>query len=402
MLLIHLVLFYDWRMADIIKTVDSILPEIVRLRHELHRIPEIAFKEFKTSAKIRDYLEGLGLTVEKPFLVTDVTAVLHGAKPGKTILLRADIDALPIEEDTDVSYRSEHFGFAHSCGHDGHIAILLGAAKILSQHLNQISGCVKFLFSPAEESDAGTKLLVEKGYLEQSPVPDEAYALHGWPGVKSGCVECCTGPIMASTSDFLITLSGAGGHGAMPESAVDLIGAAAGFILDLKKFASAIQSADEKSVVSVCSVNAGSTFNVFPHKLILKGTARFLKDSTGKIIEKRIKEFLDKNVLSVSAKYTIEHPKPDYTAVVNNPALFEKVKNSAFEYIGKDNWNSDGVCSMCGDDFGFITRFIPSVYFRLGVGERHVALHNPSYDFDDDALKNGILMMCALVLQSIY
>ena len=204
---------------------------------------------------------------------------------------------------------------------------------------------------------------------------------------------------MASTSDFLITLSGSGGHGAVPKDAVDLVGAAAGFILDVKKFASTIQSDDEEPVISVCAVNGGSTFNVFPQKLILKGTTRFLKDSTGKLIEERIKNLLDKDVLSVGAKYAIEHPKPDYTAVVNNPALFEKVENIACEYIEKENWNGNGICSMCGDDFGFITRCIPSVYFHLGVGENHAALHNPAYDFDDNALKNGILMMCAIALQ---
>ena len=378
--------------------VHTIIPEIVEIRHQLHQIPEIAFKEYKTSAKIREILEPLGMEFLPSIFETDVTAVLDSGKPGKTILLRSDIDALPIEEACSVLYRSLHPGFAHSCGHDGHMAILLGTAMVLSKMKEQINGKVRFLFQPGEESLAGAKSMVEAGYLQKEPVPDVAYALHGWPGTEHGCIECCPGPIMASTDDFMITLTGAGGHGAMPEKAVDLLAAAAGFILAMKEAVSWISAPYDPAVVSVCSVEGKGTFNVFADRIILKGTSRYLKDSTGNKIKKTMVELLDKYILPSGGKYEIVSPLPDYVSVNNDPELYSRAAEIAEKYLGREKWNGNGICSMCGDDFGFISRKIPSLYFRLGAGTEHASLHNPAYDFEDDTIENGILMMCGLVL----
>ena len=379
--------------------IRSVLPEILEIRHQLHQIPEIAFKEYKTSAKIREYLEKLGLQLLPTTLGTDVTALLVGEKPGPVILVRSDIDALPIEEGTGLPYASVHPGFSHACGHDGHMATVLGVATVLSRMKDQIKGTVKFLFQPAEESDAGAKSLVEAGYLEQEPKPDEAYSFHGWPGIPFGTVECCRGPIMANTDDFEITLSGSGGHGAMPEKAQDLIEAASRFILDMKQAAREISTPETPAVISVCTVSAGGVFNVFPARLVLRGTTRFLKDEIGYRIKKAMRTSLDKHVLSIGARYVIDAPKPDYLSVETDPALYQRAAAVTAKYLGKEKWNGEGVCSMCGDDFGFITRKIPSLYFHLGMGEESPSLHNPAYIFKDEALESAILMMCGLVLE---
>ena len=379
--------------------IRAVLPDIRELRHQLHQIPEIALQEYKTSAKIRGYLEQLGLPVLSATLGTDVTAVLEGANPGPTVLLRADMDALPIMENTGVPYASRHPGFAHSCGHDGHMAVLLGTAAVLSKMKDQVPGTVKFLFQPAEESEAGAKTLVRASYLEQEPKAAEAYALHGWPGVPAGKVECCPGPIMAFINDFEITLTGAGGHGAVPERAVDLISAASRFILNLKEFIATINTPENPAVCSICTVTGGTIFNVFPDKVILRGTARYLDENTGEKIRSAMKSLLDKYVLSIGGQYKLEHPKPDYVATVNDRELYGRVRSVAEKYLGPDKWDGNGKCSMCGEDFGFILQKLPGVYFHIGMGENYPSLHDSAYNFNDDVLENGIMMMCGLVLE---
>ncbi|MBR3671808.1 MAG: amidohydrolase [Spirochaetia bacterium] len=379
--------------------IRTVLPDIVELRHHLHQIPEIAFKEYKTSAKIREYLSRLGLATEPSTLETDVTAVIKGDKPGPVILLRAEMDGLHIEESSGVEYTSVHPGYAHACGHDGHMAVVLGAATVLSRMRKNIAGTVKFLFQPAEESDAGAKALVEAGYLDAEPKPDAAYALHGWPGLKTGHIQWCNGSTMAATEDFLITLTGHGGHGAVPGMACDLIYAASRFVADLKEFSSQLDNPASPSVVSVCTISGGSAYNVFPEKLILKGTARFLDKKNGDLINRKISQLLDKYVLNCGGKYIVEHPKPDYVSTDNNIPLLRNIKGKADHIIGTGAWSDDGVCSMCGDDFGFILQKVPGIYFRLGIGEEHPSLHDSSFDFPDSALESGIRLLCGLVLE---
>ena len=383
----------------LLEKIHAVLPDIIDLRHQLHQIPEIGLKEYKTSARIRKYLEELGLPILPPVLDTDVTAILKGDRSGPTILLRADIDALPIEEATGVPYSSTHPSIAHSCGHDGHMAILLGTAKVLTQMREQIAGTVKFLFQPAEESEAGARLMVKAGYLEQEPKATEAYALHGWPGIPIGSVESCSGPILAAINNFEIFLTGSGGHGAVPEKAVDLLGAVSSFIFDMKQVVSRLNTPDNPVIISVCAVNGGNTYNVFPQRVSLKGTVRFLQDETGLKVKAAIKKSLDKNVLSIGGQYRIETPTPDYVSTCNDETIFKKVTDVAVKYLGKERWNGRASYNMGGEDFGFILQKVPGVYFRVGMGEDYPYLHNPTFNFNDEAIETGILMMCGLVLE---
>lgn len=386
-------------MKEIKELIKSILPEVTELRHTLHSIPEIGFSEFKTSEFIRSYLAGIGVETAEPFLGTEVTAFIKGNGENlKTILLRADMDALPITEDTGLPYSSGHPGFAHSCGHDGHVAVLLGTAAVLSRLREKLNCNVQFLFQPAEESVAGGKTLTEAGYLDKYRV-DEAYALHGWPGEKVGFIRFCRGPIMAYTEDFEIVLTGAGGHGAMPHLACDLIHASSRFIAAMKDEISVLSEPEKPAVFSVCSINGGSAFNVIPGRLVLKGTARYLYRETGLRIDELMHEYLDRFVTGIGGKYEILHPLPNYAATFNDPELCSYLEMVSGKYAGKENSGSDAVCSMCGDDFGFFLEKVPGVYFRLGMGENHSSLHSNSYDFEDGALENGISVMCGIILE---
>lgn len=386
-------------MKDVKELIKSILPEITDLRHRLHQIPEIGFSEYETSALIREFLDRTGAEILPPVLGTDVTALIKGAgNPDRTILLRADMDALPITENTELPYRSKKPGFAHSCGHDGHMAVLLGTAAVLSRCREKLGCNVQLLFQPAEESVAGGKALVEAGYLEKYPV-DEAFALHGWPGEKTGFIRFCRGPIMASTEDFEITLSGPGGHGAMPQQACDLIGASAGFISAMKRELAALSTEKAPAVFSVCSIRGGDAFNVFPGKLVLKGTSRFLYPETGNQINRLMSELLDKYVAEAGGSWSVSYPLPDYTATVNDAAGCRYLEKVAEKYVGAGNFAPDAECSMCGDDFGFFLEKVPGVYLRLGIGENHCSLHSGDFDFEDGALENGISVMCGIILE---
>lgn len=185
----------------------------------------------------------------------------------------------------------------------------------------------------------------------------------------------------------------------MPEKAQDLIEAASRFILDMKQAAREISTPENPAIISVCTVSAGGVFNVFPARLVLRGTTRFLKDETGDRIKKAMRDSLDKHVLSIGARYVIDAPKPDYLSVETDPVLYQRAAAVTAKYLGKDKWNGEGVCSMCGDDFGFISRKIPSLYFHLGMGQESPSLHNPAYMFKDEALESAILMLCGLVLE---
>lgn len=383
----------------VINRIEEILPEIEKARHDLHRIPEAAFCEKKTSAFIRSYLEKLDLDVLPPYAETDVPAILEGAEKGKTIMLRADIDALPIIDRSGVPYSSEHHGFSHSCGHDGHIAVLLGAAKILSEMRSRIKGKIKFLFQPGEESEAGGMIMVKRGFLSDDPAVDEAYALHCWPGIETGHAESCCGPIMAATDDFEIVITGSGGHGAMPHLAQDIVSAAAQFIISIQSIVSRMTDPLDPAVISVCMIKGGDTFNVIPGEIVMRGTLRYLRKETGVKITENIKTVLKSCMEMCGGEYRIEHPKTAYIPVVNEKERLSFVASVAEKYLGKGCWSSFAEPSMCGDDFGYFLDKVPGVYFRLGIGADHSSLHTPEFDFNDDALKSGIALMCGIALE---
>ena len=379
---------------------SSIIDEIIQIRRKIHANPEVMFEEHETAALIRNYLGKLNLKILKPYLGTDTVGFIKGEGEGKTILLRADIDALNIDEKTSLEWQSRNKGRAHSCGHDGHTAILLGALTVLSQLVKYFQGNIKFVFQPAEENGGGGKMLVEKGVLEDAPQVDEVYALHGWPGVKKGCFESCCGAMMAAVDDFIIEIKGRGGHGAMPNLAIDPIVTASYIVTALQTIVSRNTDPVEAAVVSVTSIHGGDFFNVIPDSVTMKGTLRYFKKEQQEFFRNRIKEIVDGICRANNAEYSYEL-MPVYMPLVNNPGSVEFLGRVIKNLFGDAAWSNSAAPTGGGEDFAFFLDKKPGVYYRIGLGYDHASLHNSLFDFDDTILENGIISMCGIALGAL-
>ncbi len=381
------------------KKVDSIIAEVTGIRHHLHRMPEIMFKEYKTAEFIRDYLGKLDVEIQKPYIETDTVAVIRGGKPGKTILLRADIDALPVEEETGVSYCSETGGMSHSCGHDGHIAVLLGAAKILSSVRKEIRGNVKLVFQPAEEEGGGGKILAAEGLLRDEPAVDEVYALHGWPGVEEGYIESCPGAIMAAVDNFDIEIKGKGGHAAMPNLSVDPVVMASQAVLAFQNIASRYIDPVDRIVLSVCALHGGQQYNVIPDSVKLQGTVRYFRKELKDEIQRLMENILEGVTSAAGGSFSFDY-HPNYIPLINDSRCVNHLGETVSKYLGSDKWSSDAAITFGAEDFSFYTDKKPGAFYRLGLGSDYPSLHNCRFDFNDRAIKNGIIVMCALALEN--
>ncbi len=387
-------------MADLKSTVESVLSGVKALRHELHRMPELAGEERQTSERIRKELSEIeGIEILPSLLGTDVTALLHGAFPGKTVALRADIDALAIEEKSGVEYASCNPGRMHACGHDGHTAMLVGAAKVLSAHRHELHGTVKFIFQPGEEAKAMGVKLVAAGVLE-NPRVDIITAMHNWPGMATGEFASRTGAIMASAAHFYITLRGRGGHGSMPETAVDPVVAGAALIQSLQTIVSRNADPQQAAVVSVCHVSTCSkSSNIIPEAIQIDGTTRALSAEMRELIGRRFREIVDGICSAYGVTADFEYHDV-YPVTVNAPeavALAEKVVNSCF---GEGHYTHVPKSAMTAEDFAAYLQKVPGVFMRLGAGEEQYPLHHEKFDFNDGALANGITYFAAFALEA--
>ncbi len=381
------------------KKVDSVTGDITELRHKLHRMPEIMFREYRTADFIRSYLGKLDLEIQKPYIETDTVAVIRGGMPGKTILLRADIDALPVSEETGCSYSSETPGMAHACGHDGHVSVLLGAARILSEMRNNIRGNIKLVFQPAEEEGGGGKILAAEGLLRDEPAVDEVYALHGWPGVEEGHIESCRGAMMAAVDNFDIEISGRGGHAAMPNLAVDPVIMASQAVLAFQNISSRYLDPVDRIVLSICTLQGGQQYNIIPDSVKLKGTVRYFRKELQEEIKGLIIKILKGITETAGGDFRFDY-HPGYIPLINDSACVSRLGDTAVKYLGEECWSSEAVITYGAEDFSFYTDKKPGAFFRLGLGKKHPSLHNSRFDFNDRAIKNGIIMMCALALEN--
>lgn len=379
--------------------VENIVGEITEIRHHLHKMPEIMFKEYKTSEFIKNYLKNLDIEIQNPYIETDVVAVIRGGRSGKTILLRADIDALRIDENTSAEYSSQVSGMAHSCGHDGHISILLGAAKILSEMKNEIKGNVKLIFQPAEEEGGGGKILVAEGILRDEPSVDEVYALHGWPDVEEGHIESCQGPIMAAVDNFDIEIKGKGGHAAMPNLSVDPVIMASQAVLSFQNIPSRYLDPVDRIVLSICSVHGGMQYNIIPDRVKLKGTIRYFRKELKDEIKARMMKILDGITSAAGGSYEFNYI-PGYIPLINDSGCVDFIGRTAEKYLGAEYWSREAVITFGAEDFSFYTDKKPGAFFRLGLGKAYTSLHNSRFDFNDRALRNGIIMMCGIALEN--
>jgi len=376
--------------------IARIAPDMVKVRRTIHQNPEIALKEFDTSALIRKLLKQAGIPALKPFLETDVVAMVKGKKPGKNVTLRADIDALPLLEKTGLPYASKRKGTMHACGHDGHTAMLLGAALLLNRLRDQLSGSVRFVFQPGEEIVAAGKQLVDKGAL-QNPRPDAVFAVHAWAGMPLGAVASKPGALLAASDFFTVEVKGKGAHGSRPEDSIDPILTAARIVDALQSVVSREVSSLEPVVVSVCRISGGTNGNVIPDSTEIEGTTRYLRPELKQKIESSIRRIVKGVCDSMGASFSFKYDSP-YIPTINDDRMVALGKTVALRILGPGKWFDLTSPSMGAEDFSYYIRKYPGAMFRLGMGEKSASLHNSHFDFNDKAIASGILYLVSLTL----
>ncbi|MCP4176222.1 MAG: amidohydrolase [bacterium] len=379
------------------KLIDKYIDQIIKLRHNIHQHPEIGHREFKTCELIRNKLSELNINILPPFLKTDTVAILNEQMRNKNVTLRADIDALPLCENTNLPYASSTPKMMHACGHDGHTAILLGTAMVLNELKDELNGSVRFVFQPAEECAAGGKDLVDAGVID-TPKADVVFALHGNPGDKTGLISYRSGVLSSACAEIKITIKGKGGHGSCPEKSIDPILIAAKVIDSLYHIPSRSIEALESVVISICQIQSGSFSNIIPDTATMSGTIRFFNMD----IESEIKTLLHRVIKSIcdmyGATFNLEY-KCDYIPMVNDKNVTAFCNKIFPKYFDEHMIVSDVKPDSGSEDFSFFQERSPGFMFNLGLGENTSQLHSCTFDFNDDAIKDGILAFTALTLE---
>lgn len=381
--------------------LQELLPELIAFRRDLHAHPETAFKEYRTAERVAERLGRLpGMHVRTGVGETGIVATLAADKPGPCIALRADMDALPMEDKCGKPHASTYPGVAHACGHDGHVACLLGAAIMLASEPGRLAGPVRFLFQPGEEGGGGARFMVEQGALE-NPRPAAIFALHCWPFLPAGYVGMRSGPVMASTDALDITIHGKGAHAAHPNRGVDPIVAAAHVVTALQTVVSRHRDPLDPAVVTIGAFHAGTARNVIPDAAVLSGTLRALSQKQRLASLAAIRQVIEQTAAAFGARGELVH-KEGYPVNVNDPGLKEYLERVAVEMLGRERVVDNIPISMGGEDFAFYTRHMPGVFWRLGVapsdGSPGVeSLHNGCFDFNDEAIETGVRVHCGIV-----
>ena len=379
------------------REVESILSLIKSIRHHLHANPELALKEHETSRYIRSRLAEQDIEALPPFLETDVVAIINGKEPGRNVTLRADMDALPLQEATDLPYRSLQPDLMHACGHDGHMAMLIGAAIVLKRMQESFSGSVRLVFQPGEEVVAAGKELVARGALND-PRPDAVLAMHAWGGHPLGVIGSKPGVMMAAADFFRITIKGKGGHGSRPERTIDPILTATRVINSIYAIPSRMIGALEPVVISVCSIHGGQNCNIIPDQVVLEGTLRYLSKTVGEKLPALFEHALKTECEIAGASYNLEYSRT-YIPTVNDAGVVAVCKAVAGRFLGASSWTDLGEATMGSEDFSYYIEHHPGAMFFLGMGQDSRQLHNNQFDFNDGALRNGILFFVHATLE---
>lgn len=369
--------------------------EFVSVRQHLHANPELSYQEFETSKFIQEKLRSFGIPFEVK-ATTGVLGIIRGKNPeSRVIALRADMDALPIQEENELAYRSKNSGVMHACGHDVHTTILLGAAKILNELKEEWTGTIKLLFQPGEERNpGGASYMIKDGVLE-NPKPQGIFGLHVHPGLDYGKLSFRKGRVMASADEIYITIKSKGGHAAAPHLTVDTVLVASHLIVALQQIISRNNNPTSPSVLSICSVQGGHTTNVIPSEVKLMGTFRAMDETWRYKAHDLIRKLATGLVESMGAEIDL-HIDVGYPTVDNDPALTEKAWKLADEFMGKENV-SETEMRMGAEDFGYYTQVIPGCFYRLGVKNTEQGIihnvHTPKFNIDERAIETGIGMM---------
>jgi len=380
-------------------TIRSLQPQLVEWRRRLHQKPELGFKEKLTSEFISQKLQEWGIEHQTGIAQTGIVAVIKGNHPpeelnpkSKVLAIRADMDALPIQELNEVSYRSQHDGVMHACGHDGHTAIALGTAYYLHQNRDSFSGTVKIIFQPAEEGPGGAKPMIEAGVLK-NPDVDAIIGLHLWNNLPLGMVGVRTGALMAAVELFSCTIVGKGGHGAMPHQTIDSVVVAAQIVNALQTIVARNVNPIDSAVVTVGELHAGTAENVIADTARMRGTVRYFNPAYDGFFQQRIEQMIAGICQSHGAKYDLEYWSL-YPPVINDAGIAELVRSVAQEVIETPIGVVPECQTMGGEDMSFFLQEVPGCYFFLGSANPALDLayphHHPRFDFDETALAMGV------------
>ncbi len=376
---------------------DSFGEDIVALRRDIHREPELGFDTKKTAEKVLGALDGLPLEVQTGVAENGIVATLRGKDGGPTVGLRADMDALPIHEETGLPFASEIEGKMHACGHDGHTSMLVGAAHALCGMRERLTGTVKFFFQPAEEGGGGGRVMVEEGVADDVA---SVFALHLWPGLPFGTAATKAGPIMAAADAFEMTVRGTGGHGAFPHQTADAIAMAAQIVTALQTLVSREVDPVEPAVVTVGEIGAGSAFNIIPETARLGGTVRTLNEDLRRRMPERIEQIARGVAGGMRGDAALEY-QFSYPVTMNDEGAAQHALTVIRDLFGEENTLELPNPAMGGEDFAFFLEKIPGAFIWLGVGEDVSYLHTPTFAFDEEILPHGAALLTALALESL-
>jgi amidohydrolase len=392
-------------MDDLLSQAQELFPYTQSLRRDFHMHPELGFREIRTGGIVAQELESLGIEVTKGVGKTGVVGLLEGARPGPTLLLRFDMDALPIIEETGTEYASQNSGVMHACGHDGHTAIGLTVARILNAHRDQLVGTIKFCFQPSEEGTNGEEIggaqMMMRDGLFDNPHVDMALALHLWNEQPLGWLGVAGGPTMAGAELFDVKITGKGGHGAVPHATIDPIAAAAHVVTALQTIVSRNVSPLDTAVVSVTTFHSGSAFNVIPQEARIQGTIRTFDQRVRAIVLERFEQIVrgTAETLGCQAEIIVKRITP---ALVNDPSISEKVQETARRILPDFDLRTAGYVTMGAEDAAFLLEKVNGCFFFVGSAnrERHLDYghHHPKFDFDEEALIHATALMAAAAM----
>ncbi len=383
------------------------LAELAGIRRDIHAHPELAFQEARTSDIVARELTAYGMEVHRGLAGTGVVGILRKGQSSRAIGLRADMDALPLQEKNEFGHRSKHAGRMHACGHDGHTAMLLGAARYIAKNLDSVDfdGSVVFIFQPAEESESGSAggadAMIQDGLFRDFPM-DAVFGLHNWPGIPVGEMAIIPGPVMAGTCTFEIEVCGKGCHAAMPHQGADTLVAASHLVVSLQTVVSRNLDPCEAAVVSVTQIHGGEAMNVIPDDAVLRGTIRYFKPEVLELAEESIQRICSgiESLFGVTVKVSFDRR---YPPTINSVAEAEICQEVGTDLVGGDRVRTADLPSMGAEDFAYMLKEKPGCYIWLGngAGAGSCSLHNPHYDFNDDILALGISYWVRLVEKNL-
>lgn len=377
---------------NINEEVDLLKNELISLRRDLHMYPELGFNEYRSSKKIAEYMRSCGIEVEEGVAKTGVVGLLRGKNQERTIMLRSDMDALPVNEENEIDFKSKNKGIMHACGHDGHMSMLLIASKVLSKHRDKLEGNVKFVFQPNEE-DAGAEIMINEGILE-NPKVDAAFGIHLWSPLNTGEIGIIPGPIMASSYYFKLVIHGKGGHGGAPHKTVDSIGCGSNIMQSSQMIQTKEIDALNPTIITFCKIHAGTSPIIVPEKVEIEGSIRCLHDMSQEV-QDRFEQIVSNTCNLYRAEYELEF-KCGNILLRNDHKMANLVKQTAIKVVGEEKVIENNISVMLGEDFAEFSKRVPSAFYFVGIANEEKKTnyphHHPKFNIDEESLLVGSKM----------